>query len=771
MKTELLAPAGDIDAAYAAFHYGADAVYLGLSHFSARAEAANFTDQQLKSLTGYAHSLNKKVLVAVNTVVFEEEMPLLLETLQTAADAQADAVIVQDIGVARLIKKYFPSLRLHGSTQMAVHNAAGVAEAKEMGFQRVVLARELTLEEIKDIKRSIQGIELEVFIHGALCYSYSGLCLFSAEYTGRSANRGKCVYPCREAFQIDGLKKHPFSMKDLQQGDNIKELREIGVDALKIEGRKKSPLYVAAVTDYYRSILDGKTDRNLLEKKKNTLRQIFSRPTTTLYLKKRKNTDVVDPDIVGHRGLPLGRIERIVKEGKKRFIRFNPLHPFGRYDGIQIDLPGEEKPYGFSAETIRINNKNLFQAQAGHPADVGLPENAPYLPDGAQIYLSSSSAVKSAYPYEKPKENLFLPSEAIDVSIKIGRDAIHASSFNALTAEVHLSLSPAENRELVEKSIRKAFEKTGETGLHLRNLTIDNPHELFVPASALNELRRKLYEQMTLAVKTRKDEEAKTFISEILLHERPKKASAETKKNYILKTDNLEAVSGLTLSDWEKVSEFCLEISPAFDLNQLPEIDRQKIRFALPTVVRKWEYEPLLIKMESLIKQGFSKFEVGNIWGIHALKDKPVDIGFDWPLYCANLSAAKAFLERGASSFIVSPEMSDPSIIFKTFPKEATAIILQDMPLFVSETCPRASLTGECLKCGGTYSKDISSRYGQFKLIGRNCRHWLLNEKPHLKKNEAERAGAKRMRLDFMHRDSSPEYVLETFRRMISYPP
>ena len=267
---ELLAPAGQIESGYAAFNYGADAVYLGLTHFSARAEAQNFTPELFNGFVRYAHELHKKVLVAVNTVFFEDEKASLIDTLQVIESAKADGVIVQDLGTARLIKKYFPSLRLHASTQMAVHNRDGVEALRDMGFKRVVLARELTLDEITDICR-VPDIEKEVFIHGALCYCYSGLCLFSSIYAKRSANRGKCVYPCREVFRIDGQSKHIFSMKDLAQNENVRLLEQVGVTALKIEGRKKSPLYVGAVTDYYRSILDGEKNTKVLENKKNNI--------------------------------------------------------------------------------------------------------------------------------------------------------------------------------------------------------------------------------------------------------------------------------------------------------------------------------------------------------------------------------------------------------------------------------------------------------------------------------------------------------------------
>ena len=200
MKKELLSPAGDPEAGYAALYYGADAVYLGLKHFSARATATNFDEEALDEFVGFAHSRGKKVYAAVNTLVTEAELPQLLNSLDICSRCRIDAVILQDLGVARVIREKYPELELHASTQMAVHNKQGALALQKLGFSRVVLARELSLAEIKDIA-SIPGLETEAFIHGALCYSYSGMCLFSSLECGRSANRGKCLYPCRSEFE------------------------------------------------------------------------------------------------------------------------------------------------------------------------------------------------------------------------------------------------------------------------------------------------------------------------------------------------------------------------------------------------------------------------------------------------------------------------------------------------------------------------------------------------------------------------------------------
>ncbi|MGE9292581.1 MAG: peptidase U32 family protein, partial [Puniceicoccales bacterium] len=202
-KAELLAPAGSADAAWAALHYGADAVFAGLPKFSARAEAVNLTAEQLDEVIGYAHTHGKKVYITFNTLVQQHELPDALESLALIRDLNADGVIVQDMGVARMARRFFPSIELHASTQLAVHNLAGAQLLKEIGFSRVVLARELSLAEIGNITKHC-GIETEVFIHGALCYSYSGLCLFSSHLNSRSGNRGKCAYCCRQSFSTQG---------------------------------------------------------------------------------------------------------------------------------------------------------------------------------------------------------------------------------------------------------------------------------------------------------------------------------------------------------------------------------------------------------------------------------------------------------------------------------------------------------------------------------------------------------------------------------------
>ena len=254
-KVELLAPAGNYDALLGAVNAGADAVYLGGEQYGARAYADNFSRDEIISGIRLAHIYHKKIYLTINTLVKERELEGLYDFLLPFYEAGLDGVIIQDLGVLAYVRRYFPGLELHASTQMTLTGSEGVSFLKEYGVSRVVPARELSLEEIKDLKQT--GAEVEIFIHGAMCYCYSGQCLFSSILGGRSGNRGRCAQPCRLPYEINGGKEcFPLSMRDMCTIDLLPELIESGVDSFKIEGRMKKPSYVAGVTAIYRKYID-----------------------------------------------------------------------------------------------------------------------------------------------------------------------------------------------------------------------------------------------------------------------------------------------------------------------------------------------------------------------------------------------------------------------------------------------------------------------------------------------------------------------------------
>ncbi|MDO4418751.1 MAG: U32 family peptidase [Ruminococcus sp.] len=272
-KTEILAPAGSMESVIAAVRTGADAVYIGAKVFSARASAENFTIDEIENVCAYCRERNVKVYLTLNTLIFDSELKAALELCQNAYKAGIDAVIVQDLGLASLIRQSMPSLPLHASTQLSVHTPSGAKALKELGFSRVVLSRELSKAEIKEIADAVD-IELEVFVHGALCMSVSGQCYFSAMLGSRSGNRGRCAQPCRLPFKVKGGNGYALSLKDSSLVSYLRELQEMGVKSAKIEGRMKRPEYVSAAVKACREGLD---EGMVSGKTAEILKSVFSR--------------------------------------------------------------------------------------------------------------------------------------------------------------------------------------------------------------------------------------------------------------------------------------------------------------------------------------------------------------------------------------------------------------------------------------------------------------------------------------------------------------
>lgn len=732
MQTELLAPAGDKEAAYSAFYFGADAIYLGLKHFSARAEAVNFDKDDLDEVTAYAHHIGKKVYVAINTLMQEDELPTLMESLKMCADCNVDAVIVQDLGVARLVKRCFPSLALHASTQMAVHNLAGALALKKQGFERVVLARELSLNEILYIKEKA-GVEIEVFVHGALCYSYSGLCLFSSLTTSRSANRGKCVYSCRSLFERNGEKTHLFSMKDLALEKDVLKLQGV---SLKIEGRKKTALYVGAVTDYYRRILDtGKIDVSLTD----NLKQIFARPWTKLHFQ-GKNKDIIDPSFVGHRGLFVGEVDMVVN-GE---LTFRTQYPIERYDGIQIDIPGVEKPFGFSAEKMFVNKKSVFEVAKGQKVTIKLPNNTPFIKKGYRVYLSSSTRVKGAYSYTKPKPKEYVNRKGIEVSVFVERNLITACALDK-SVSLEGNFSSAKQIEKVYDNVKSAFEKTGDFPFALTSLHLDNKFGLFVPISVLNELRRNLYSQIEVVTKMPKFP-TYTF-----------KKNMETPK-WVIKTDQPNLFKEVDLMDFEQV---IIELSASLKEEDFNFIPKEKVVLAIPCIVRPQEKWQKMVK--EFLDKGYQKWVIGNISGLALLPQK-VEIAFDNTIGMLNTQAIAYAFEQKVKGITFSVEDTKENI--QKLAKEvqnSTLIVYQDVPLFISANCVRKNT---CLECTHKpLTELVKNGKDSFLMISKDCQTVLMRQTPYYIGSDVKDILPTYYRLDFCYKPYTVDEVLSVIQK------
>jgi len=803
---ELLAPAGGLEAGLAALEYGADAVYLGLKRYSARADAQNFTLDELDRFLGHARTLDpvRRAFVTVNTLVLDHELDGLLETVGDLADLGVDALIVQDLGVARLVRRHFPELELHASTQLAVHSRAGVETMRELGFSRVILARELTLDEIRDAA-AVPGIEVETFVHGALCYAYSGLCLFSSQLLGRSGNRGSCAYPCRDRWEVTSLDGAPlpermksgfaFSMKDLALPDHVEALRDAGVACLKIEGRKKAPTYVAATVDFYRRLLDGTLPAGERPAREADLQATFARPWTSLYLDSRDDKDVADRDVVGHRGAPLGRIEAVVKSGGVAALRFRTALPVARHDGLQVEIPGLDRPFGFGVSALRVVSRGLateaYEAPAGALVEVPLPDDYPTVPLGAPVSLSSSQAVKQRYQHEQPnlatrraRRPARVTAEVSPAGLRV--EATTAVEGRTVRAAVELpgALEPARDAAKMAASARAAFEKLGDTRFALEALDWRDPAGHFVPVSRLNEARRALTAALDAAVTG--DVRARVAAARAELDLPAPAAPAEGPAAFSVKVDRLETLDAFLPEDFADADDVVVDLG-LLPLRGLAErldalgarAGRERLRLGLPLIVRGWEEKALRARVAALREAGFRRWELTGpaswaLLGITASDAGGLDLTSDWSLFAVNRAAADELAARGVGRVTLSTEDQRANLgaLLGRLGARASVVVYEDSPLFISESCPYANLAGGCpgpAACTFERMELTSSHGGKALVVNERCRSFTLNDAPynlsaHL--GALRDAGARSLRVHLVHRPYPPERAVAIWRAL-----
>ena len=700
-QAELLAPAGSADAAWAALAYGADAVYAGLPRFSARAEAANFSEQELDELIGYAHAHGRKVYTTFNTLVQQHELPDALEALALIDDLNADGVIVQDMGVARMVRRFFPGLELHASTQLAVHNLAGAKLLADMGFSRVVLARELSLEEIGTITRGC-GIETEVFIHGALCYSYSGLCLFSSHLNGRSGNRGKCAYCCRQTFtsqgRQDGGDPHrplpagsgtlPFSMKDFAVGGHFDDLLNTGVASLKIEGRMKGATYVGAVTDFYRRRMAHRLNEVQQQELLSDIQTIFGRPATDLYLKD-PGTNPIDPTTNGHRGAPIGTVERVFAEHGGQWIGLHTTRSLMKHDGLKIELARGKAPFNFFAQEIRFSNdrkKHLqFEIPAGSTIDVKLPAGRPFIEIGQAVYCSASQEVRQRYGFQAPRPGTYRQRKPVDVRVELKPDGLRLSAQGAgvsVERTIEMPLAAARQPGKTEAAVRKSVEKTGDTEWELGKLEIEDAG-CFAPASILNEGRRQLLDQLSSELEAKK--QAEHFARLEALVQPP--AGSGGHERWSVKLRDPTLLDGLGDEELERIDEVVVEGRSPGDRGRIaPALP---VRMAAPVIGRDRDGCPQPSEAEQ--ERPAPPVEVANVGALHDYRTYD-DLTADWPLYTLNTEAAEQWRELGIGRMVLSPEDTGGNLkeLVRLLGDRAIVVVYQHTPLMVSATPPDA---------------------------------------------------------------------------------
>jgi len=777
-RVELVVSVDSADAGYAALEYGAEAVCLDVGGVPAAiCGESPSTDEgnkvnEIDQIAAYARTLSpsRRLYVGLDTLVPDGKIGELIELLGALADTGVDALVVRDLGVHRLVRKHFPALRVHAGAHLAVHDREGAWALARTGFARVASAPELSLDEISDVA-AIEGVELEAPVHGALCYSYGGWCLFSSRAPGEGAGRGRCAERCRAAFRLSSCERpaqpeadgspddataYPFSMKDLALADHLDDLISAGVDALGIEARSRSPLYVAAVTDFYRRLLDGRLPPGERARAEADIGTIFSRPWTDYFIDGRADRGATLDAAAAHRGTPIGEVESVtMRPGRPRaFLRFRTSRRLETHDGLRVETPGEDRPFGFAVETMHLvtksrrrGSKEVFEAPAGSIVEVGLPEEYPLMPPGAVVRCSSSQEVKQRYGFARPKPGRSRSRRPIDVLVEVAPEGLGAVARAATSWEVEAGiearvdlageLDAAKDATNTERAARTAFEKLGDTRFRLGSFELCNPGGMFVPASVLNRLRRdvaaSLEAKLAAAtasylerVKARAAGPTGIHAMDGIGQPAPSCESCASLLNAVpgefrwsIKTDRLAHLGAFEADDWRGVHEVIVDIArddPAglhSGLERIAEAaGRDKVRLALPAITRAWERDDLLGKIAALANSGWSKWQIAGASGWEHLRAvEALDVTTDWPLYVTSRHAALELLDSGASGFTLSPPIgqvpegpdrtwgeavANCAELLEEFGAAATVVVYGDTPLFVSEACAHTDLAGGC---------------------------------------------------------------------------
>lgn len=495
-KVELLAPAGDFSCLKAAIEAGCDAVYIGGKLFGARAFSSNFTDDEIIKAINYAHLFGVKVYVTTNTLIYDKEVERFLEYISFLHKNNVDAVIIQDLGMLDLVRQTFPNLEVHASTQMHIHNLDGASFMEKLGVKRVVLARETSISKIKEIKEKT-NIDIEIFIHGALCVSYSGQCLMSSLIGNRSGNRGTCAGSCRQSYSIVDENnniilnnKYPLSMKDLCSLENLKTLLDIGVTSLKIEGRMKSSSYVYTVVKLYRLAIDSYYKNNNIyidEKELYNLKKIFNREFTKGFLFDEENNKVINMKRPNHQGVEIGKV--INYKNNVAMIKLND--EININDGLRIV---GKKDIGVNVNNFYINSKLVKTAKKGDIITIKVNDKVEKddkvlltldskLNEEINNIISSNQRkvlVKAKFIAKEDKQITFELTDFINKVVVISENKV----------------TKALNKPITKEEIKEKLNKIKDTVYKYESLDIEIDDNIFIPLNIINDLKRKAFEEL-----------------------------------------------------------------------------------------------------------------------------------------------------------------------------------------------------------------------------------------------------------------------------------
>ncbi|MGI5839862.1 MAG: DUF3656 domain-containing U32 family peptidase [bacterium] len=715
-KLELLAPAGEWDAFVAAVENGADAVYLGGKLFSARKSAANFDAVEMTRAVAYAHVRGVNVYVAVNTLLRDDEIPAAVEYLLFLYQTGVDAVIVQDIGLAKIAASLFPRLPLHASTQMTTHNGAAAEYLYQRGFSRVILERQLTEDEVKVICDTAP-LEVEVFAHGALCIAYSGQCLMSSLIGGRSGNRGRCAQPCRleyafvdERGENNGRQpgEHLLSPKDLNLADRLPDLVRLGVSGIKIEGRMKRPEYVATVVRIYRQLIDrcyaDPAAFAVTEEEKRELAQIFNRDFTTGFLAEKQGGELISYARPSNRGLFAGRI--MDYDCRKKEAKLKLETELGVGDGIEVWVT-EGGRVGANVDWLRVAGRETAAAAPGETVIFNIEG---HIRPGDRVFKTNDAALmaRARQSYTSPRL-----TRKIDIRAAVWarpgeplRLSLTDADGNTAVAATALSAATAIKRPLTLDTLAGQIDRLGNTPFSLEDLTVEIEGDVMVPLSEINAVRRDAVAKLTaLRAEKGKPNDGATVAARVQNYDYfsfPHRKQPAGKPRLAINVNTPEKVGsavqlgadiiyfggdvfrpgGLTLTDYAQAMELCRE-------------NGREISFALPRITKERQPGEIRDRLAALVALRPDAFRAANLGVLSILRElTDIPIQTDYSLYAFNSAAIAFWREQGVRRVTLSPELTFEQIRALRIPAgvEVECIIHGALTMMVSEYCLPGSL-------------------------------------------------------------------------------
>ena len=711
-KVEILSPAGSYESLKAAVAAGADAVYIGGSRFGARAFADNLEEASLLEAIDYVHLHGKQIYLTVNTLLKEREMEQeLYEYLLPYYRQGLDAVIVQDIGVLKFVREQFPNLPVHASTQMTITNVSGAKFLESLGVERVVTAREMTLPEIAEIAKETT-LEIESFVHGALCYCYSGQCLYSSLIGGRSGNRGQCAQPCRLPYKVNGKTSYVMSLKDMCALELIPDLIEAGIYSFKIEGRMKKPEYVAAVTSIYRKYVDlylekGRAGFHVTKEDKEILMDLYNRGGFhSGYYKTWNGKEMLSLKRPNHAGVPAVQI--LKQQGKEVKIKgLVDLHK-----GDILELPDQEN-YTLG-KVVEAGTTTSVSVKCKKPLSKGMIWNRTR---NEELLCMLREQIVERKVQEKINGKLIL-SSGNRAKLELNYGGIHV----CLEGE---EVQEALNQPMESGRIEKQMRKTGNTGFVFDHLDIELEGNIFVPMQALNELRRQGIEKLETAILAQYRRSDVSLRKEKNIPEQLKEKQAAGLYVYVEQREQLE--TALKCSSVVRIYVDCNIIRNAWKNPELQDMVKRtkdagkEFYFAMPYIFRKEtksQYENFFADMQ------FDGVLIRNYESFAFVKEKVPDLQvvMDCNMYEFNREAKRFWKEQNVQGLTAPLELNYRELQELGI-QDCELIVYGYLQMMVSAQCVRKT-TGACTKTPG-YLQMTDRKNKEFTV--KNCCDYCYN--------------------------------------------